>query len=94
MWYKGQKVVCVKASYNCACGCPNTKKDEVYTIRTIEFASGLIGFTFEEISSGKHRGFLSDNFRPLLTDSIEFAEETLERIKTNIEIEIEEPILN
>ena len=87
MWYIGQKVVCIETD---SLGWLIVGK--VYTITWISNRGGL------RLKEQKHHpsfeAFASYRFRPLLTDSIEFAEETLERIKTNIEIEIEEPILN
>jgi hypothetical protein len=108
MWYINQNIVCVDDSRNvplvrnkeyvikdivsCLCGCGATLLDVGLngdnTLMHCLITNKVLDYHTTQWF------FLSNRFAPLLTDSIEFAEETLERIKTNIEIEIEEPILN
>jgi len=103
MFRIGQKVVCIddkpRNPSQVRPGITTPKKGIVYTIRDIYESvtkSGKVGLILEEIKNptnekfGKELGFNADRFKPLISPESEaFADAVLEKIKKEIEKDIE-----
>lgn len=98
-FYIGQKVICIgtfiKEVEDIAVGVKYPEKGQIYTIRSLELAVGIVGITLAEIINPKRnykdgfseKIFIAIGFKPLQTKSEEsesFAEETLHLIETEI----------
>ncbi|MES3018188.1 MAG: hypothetical protein V4721_10435 [Bacteroidota bacterium] len=87
-FYIGQKVVCIASggwySANDDRKDPGPKKDEILIVDFLDYTPGDFGLGFNKYDT--EEGFAIEHFRPLLTDSIEYAE----KLVKELEIEINE----
>ena len=86
MFYVGQKVICVNDMHQYG-PYPCVVKDEIYTIRGFRRSTGgvyVAGIFLQVYSGGEEQGFL--RFRFMGIDD-GFADEILEKIKPEIEVE-------